>query len=540
MIVRKIVPEGLFRDAIIFMLNSHIWLRPLVTAFLGLVLLSAPANAARDGSTDRPGLDYKTIELSAPNPDLCENACKKDGQCRAWTYSWPGAKGPKAMCALKTGVPPKRSDTCCISGVLSTTSPVTRTDDPAPAPAPKKPVISKKPAPAPKKPVVTAKPEPAPKKPVAKVKPEPAPEPAPKKPEIAEKPEPQKPVVTSKPVPAPAPEKPSVVEKPEPDEPVVTAKPEPEPVPLPKPKKPVQAVTPLPEKPADRDIAEPVPAPLPPVDEQETVTVAPAPRPNPRPLPDDEAEQQAEDAIRQPAPDPAKVAACNDYASRAIAQNGENNRLNCGLSGSRWGFGRNAYFSFCMRNPSSVYNAARAARDRDLDTCQRQLASRNDDRDEPILPDLDDPEPNDVIAGNTRSAQFCRNFAGQSIRQARQARRYRCGFGGERWSRSRVRQARLCRRIGPRAASELLDRRARQIRNCRAAGRGDRPGRSQCRDYARTAVEQAREARFLDCGYGGGRWSRNYRTHLRWCNSAPTRQVRREYRQRERLLRQCR
>ena len=504
------------------MLNSHFWLRPFLTAVFGVVLLSAPANAARDGSTDRPGLDYKTIELSAPNPDLCENACKKDGKCRAWTYSWPGAKGPKAMCALKTGVPPKRSDTCCISGVLSTTSPVTRTDDPAPAPAPKKPTVTAKPepAPTPKKPVVKAepKPAPAPEKPVATAEPEPAPKP---------EPEPEKPVAAP--------------EQPEPEEPAVAAKPEPAPSPpLPTPEKPVQEVTPLPEKPADETIAEPVPAPLPPVDEQETVTVAPTPKPNPRPTQeDDSALQQEDEPRREEAPDPAKVAACNDYASRAVAQNGENNRLNCGLSGSRWGFGRNAYFSFCMRNPSSVYNAARAARDRELDTCQRQLASRNDDRDEPILPDLDDTEPNDIIADNPRPARFCRNFADQSVRQARQARRYRCGFGGERWSRSRIRQARLCRRIGTRAATQLLNRRARQIANCRAAGRGGGPGRAACRDYARTAVSQAREARRLDCGYGGRRWSRNYQRHLRWCNASSRSQVRREFRARERLLDQC-
>ena len=516
MIVRKIGVEGLFRDAILFMLNSHFWLRPFLTAVFGVVLLSVPANAARDGSTDRPGLDFKTIELSAPNPDLCENACKKDSKCRAWTYSWPGAKGPKAMCALKTGVPPKRADTCCISGVLSTTSPVTRTDDPAPAP--KEPVVTAKPkpAPAPKKPELAEEPKPAPQKPVVRVEPEAAP-----------KPEPE-------------PEEPVVVERPEPEEPSVTARPVPAPPPLPAPRKPVETVTPLPANEADDTVAEPKPAPLPPVEDQETAAVAPTPRPNPRPLQEDDPDAGQEDEPRREAPpDPAKVAACNDYASRAIAQNQENNRLNCGLSGSRWGFGQNAYFSFCMRNPSSVYNAARAARDRELETCQRQLASRGDDREEPVLPDLDGGEPDAIIAEDTRPARFCRNFADQSVRQARQARRYRCGFGGERWSRSRVRQARLCRRIGTRAATQLLNRRARQIANCRAVGRGGGPGRAACRDYARTAVSQAREARRLDCGYGGRRWSRNYQRHLRWCNASSRREVRREFRIRERLLDQC-
>ncbi len=111
-------------------------LRPAAVFCLIMSVFTLPAFAARDGSTDRPGLDYRSFELSAPNPDLCENACKREKQCRSWTYAWPGAKGPKAMCALKTGVPPKRSDTCCISGVMSTSSPVTRTEDQKPQPTP--------------------------------------------------------------------------------------------------------------------------------------------------------------------------------------------------------------------------------------------------------------------------------------------------------------------------------------------------------------------------------------------------------------------
>lgn len=496
MIVRKIVIEGLFRDAILFMLNSHFWLRPFLAAVFGVFLLSGAALAARDGSTDRPGLSYKTIELSAPNPDLCENACKKDGKCRAWTYSWPGAKGPKAMCALKTGVPPKRSDTCCISGVLATSSPVTKTDDPAPAP---------------KKPVVTAKPAPAPA--------------------------PKKPIVITKPAPAPAPKKPVEVAKPAPEKPVVKVKP----VPVPAPKKPVEVVKPLPEKPKKQIIVRPAPLPpvddpLPPADEQETVTVTPKPRPVLPPLQQDDDDLE-ENAPRQTQPDPAKVAACNDYASRALAQNSENRRLSCGLSGSLWGYGQTSYFNFCMKSPSSAYNGSRAARDRDLDTCKRQLASRDETREDTVLPDLPD---DDAVVSNTRSARFCRNFAGQSIRQARQARRLRCGFGGERWSRSRVRQAKLCSRIGPRAATELLNRRSRQIKNCRAtAERDEGPSRSRCRDYARSAVSQAREARRLDCGYGGGRWSRNYQKHLRWCSKVSRRKSSQEYRRRERLLDRC-
>ncbi len=449
------------------MQNPHFWLRPFIAAVFGVIFLSSVAIAARDGSTDRPGLDYKTIELSAPNPDLCENACKKDGQCRAWTYSWPGAKGPKAMCALKTGVPPKRSDTCCISGVLSTSGPVTRTDDPAPAPA--KPAVSAKPAP-------------------TRV--------------------PPKPAITARPVPTPAPRKPTVVEKS------------------------------APEKPARQTIVKPLPVPPPPRADQERITVLPKPKPSLRPLPQDESGQQ--ETTGQTQPDSAKVAACNNYATRALVQNDENNRLNCRLSGSLWGYTRSTYFNFCMRSPSSAYNGSRAARDNELDRCKRQVATREQSEEETVLPEPEANETEELVADDTRSGRFCRNFAGQSIRQVRQARLSKCGFEGERWSSSRVRQTQLCTRIGPREATTLLNTRNQQIRNCRlSASRRDRPVSAHCRQYARAAVQQVREARALDCGFGGRRWSGSYERHLRWCSNVSRRKARREHRKRERQLDRC-
>ncbi len=467
MIVRKIVTEGLFRDAMYFMLHSPFWLRPFLAAVFCIFFLSSAAVAARDGSTDRPGLDYKTLELSAPNPDLCENACKKDGKCRAWTYSWPGAKGPKATCALKTGVPPKRSDTCCISGVISTSSPVTRTDDPAPAPAPQKPTVSAKPTPT-----------------------QPRSEPS----------------VSSQPDPAPAPSKSADPVKPSPDEP------------------------------ARQTIVKPLPDPPAPREDKEKITISPPPKPLQRPL-----QQDAED-LQQEAPqaDSAKVAACNNYATRAIVQNDENKRLNCRFSGSLWGYPRNSYFNFCMRNPSSIYNGSRAARDRELDKCKREIATREQGGEDITPPDLDDTESDEVLADDSRTGRFCRNFAGQSVRQVQQARVSKCGFDGERWSSSRVRQARLCIRIGPRAATKLLNTRARQIRSCRlAAARRDRAVRAHCRNYARSAVRQAREGRRLDCGFGGRRWSLRYETHLRWCSEVSKRKARLESGRRERLLDRC-
>jgi hypothetical protein len=437
MIVRKIGTRGAFLGRIRMQRRTSVT-RPLAVFFLLFAVFLTPALASRDGSTDRPGLDYRTFELSAPNPDLCESACKREAQCRSWTYSWPGAKGPKAMCALKTGVPPKRSDTCCISGVMATSSPVTRTDDPKPQP----------PAPQPSAPSTTAKADP-----------KPAPPPLP--------------------VPAPAPRA---------------------------------------EEPEDRTAV--VPKPKPPATQQA---------------------QQEDTADAADTLPPAKVAACRDYANRALAQNAENRSLGCGLSGSRWGFGYDAYFNYCAGNPDSEWQSARSARDRELELCKTRLANRQqDDRPTIELPDVD-VDLGDLFNRGVRDERFCRTFAAQSIRQVEEARRLDCGFGGTRWSPSRVRQARLCEDIGPRAAAQLLNARSAQLDRCRAAagGCGFAGDVNGCAGYAQESVRQARIARQLGCGYGGARWTTSYRAHLRWCQTAPRREVMAELRIRERFLDRC-
>lgn len=56
-------------------------------------------------NTDRPGKDYKGIELAEPNPCECMKACFNDSQCRAYTYVKPGVQGEKARCWLKNEIP---------------------------------------------------------------------------------------------------------------------------------------------------------------------------------------------------------------------------------------------------------------------------------------------------------------------------------------------------------------------------------------------------------------------------------------------------
>ena len=381
------------------------------------------------------------------------------------------------MCALKTGVPPKRSDTCCISGVMSTSSPVTRTDDPQPQPQPQQP------AQAPREPSSSAKTD-------VETTPLPSPVPAPK---TAERP-------ATKPATKPAAE---------------------------------------PEDSGTRVTVVPKPKPAVPQQQDETARVEPDPAPLPSPQDDDQA-QGSEPSQQTLAPE--KVAACRDYANRAVEQNTENQNMRCGLTGSRWGFGYDAYYNYCARSPASAYESARRARDEELARCKTRLASRNSDGGD----DADLPQINLDLDGlfnrGGRDERFCRNFAAQSVRQVEEARRLDCGFGGTRWSPSRVRQARLCEDMGPRAAAQLLNVRSAQLERCRAesGGRGFAGSdRGDCAAYAQESVLQARANRRLGCGFSGPRWTTSYRAHLRWCQRAPYGEVVAELRTRERFLDRC-
>jgi hypothetical protein len=67
--------------------------------------------------TNRFGEDYKDLDLDAPEPALCAEACLKEAKCRAWTYVKPGVQADNAKCWLKDKAPPPSPDDNCISGV---------------------------------------------------------------------------------------------------------------------------------------------------------------------------------------------------------------------------------------------------------------------------------------------------------------------------------------------------------------------------------------------------------------------------------------
>jgi hypothetical protein len=69
---------------------------------------------------------------------------------------------------------------------------------------------------------------------------------------------------------------------------------------------------------------------------------------------------------------------------------------------------------------------------------------------------------------------------------------------------------------------------------------GHAPRHEWARDYAETALRQARKARTRGCSFHGNRWSMSYRQHFDWATRADRYDARREIKRRDDLLRQCR
>ncbi len=72
---------------------------------------------------DRPGSDYRSFDLPAPQPQICRDSCMNEPACVAFTYVNPGVQGPNARCWLKNTVPPPNPSGCCVSGVKDASPP---------------------------------------------------------------------------------------------------------------------------------------------------------------------------------------------------------------------------------------------------------------------------------------------------------------------------------------------------------------------------------------------------------------------------------
>ena len=76
-----------------------------------------PARRQAQSGYDRRGGDYLNFQIRNGDPAVCAARCERDARCRAWSFSYPRTDNALAACWLKSQVPPRVEDKCCVSGV---------------------------------------------------------------------------------------------------------------------------------------------------------------------------------------------------------------------------------------------------------------------------------------------------------------------------------------------------------------------------------------------------------------------------------------
>ena len=87
----------------------------MIAAALTATPATQPAQA--QANFDRPGSDYQSSPVPSGDPALCALACERDRRCRAWSFNYPTDIDTGALCWLKSSVPARVQDNCCVSGV---------------------------------------------------------------------------------------------------------------------------------------------------------------------------------------------------------------------------------------------------------------------------------------------------------------------------------------------------------------------------------------------------------------------------------------
>src|ERR1700674_5865424 len=84
-------------------------------AFFAAATAMRPAHA--QANFDRPGGDYQSSAVTSGDPADCALVCERDRRCRSWSFNYPTDTAGGAVCWLKSNVPARTQDNCCVSGV---------------------------------------------------------------------------------------------------------------------------------------------------------------------------------------------------------------------------------------------------------------------------------------------------------------------------------------------------------------------------------------------------------------------------------------
>jgi hypothetical protein len=113
----------------------------------------------------------------------------------------------------------------------------------------------------------------------------------------------------------------------------------------------------------------------------------------------------------------------------------------------------------------------------------------------------------------------CDAYAGMAVADNEQNKNFACGFSGPAWSSDFNGHRAWCLQDATKMANLTAEDKARKAALAQCA---KKPAQAQqaCQGYAQQAVNQAKEATAMKCGFSGGRWVADYAAHFSFCLSA--------------------
>jgi PAN domain len=88
-----------------------------IVSAVWLAALALTGTAQAQTGFDRRGGDYTSVPIRSGDPALCAARCEREARCLAWSFSYPRSENTQSVCWLKSKVPPRIEDKCCVSGV---------------------------------------------------------------------------------------------------------------------------------------------------------------------------------------------------------------------------------------------------------------------------------------------------------------------------------------------------------------------------------------------------------------------------------------
>ena len=82
---------------------------------------TAPDAFTTERDTNRPGADIERIVMEPGERGQCEEECRNNPICVAYTWVRKDVTGPKPVCWLKSEAPAAKANDCCVSGTRVST-----------------------------------------------------------------------------------------------------------------------------------------------------------------------------------------------------------------------------------------------------------------------------------------------------------------------------------------------------------------------------------------------------------------------------------